>query len=97
MFGSRNRYASSLGSGVLVSADGYVVTNNHVLGEGNAEVTVALGDQRELQAQIVGVDSWTDLALLKVDATGPAGHPVGRFVEAEGRRMGDGRSATPFS
>ena len=70
MFGSRNRYASSLGSGVVVSADGYVLTNNHVLGQGSIErVTVALGDKRELEATIVGVDTWTDLALLKVSAT----------------------------
>jgi S1-C subfamily serine protease len=68
MFGSRNRYASSLGSGVIVSSDGYVLTNNHVVGEGEGEVTVALGDKRELPARIVGVDSWTDLALLKIDA-----------------------------
>jgi Do/DeqQ family serine protease len=70
MFGSRNRYASSLGSGVIVSPDGYVLTNNHVLGQGSIErVTVSMGDKRELEAKIVGVDSWTDLALLKVDAT----------------------------
>ena len=70
MLGSRDRYASSLGSGVVVSADGLVVTNNHVLGQGTiAEVTVSLADKRELQAKIVGVDTWTDLALLKVDAT----------------------------
>jgi Do/DeqQ family serine protease len=70
MFGSRDRLASSLGSGVVVSADGYVVTNNHVLGEGRVqEVTVSLADKRELKATVVGVDSWTDLALLKVDAT----------------------------
>jgi Do/DeqQ family serine protease len=71
MFGSRNRYASSLGSGVIVSADGYVVTNNHVLGEGTiSKVTVALADKREVQAQIVGVDPWTDLAVLKIDVRG---------------------------
>ena len=69
MFGSRERYASSLGSGVVVSSDGYVVTNNHVLGEGRIEeITVSLADKRELKAKVVGVDSWTDLALLKVDA-----------------------------
>jgi Do/DeqQ family serine protease len=68
-FGSRDRYASSLGSGVVVSPDGFVVTNNHVLGQGTiAEVTVSFADKRELQAKIVGVDPWTDLALLKVDA-----------------------------
>jgi S1-C subfamily serine protease len=70
MLGSRDRYASSLGSGVVVSADGLVVTNYHVLGQGAIEkVTVSLADKRELQAAIVGVDTWTDLALLKVDAT----------------------------
>ena len=69
-FGSRDRYASSLGSGVVVSPDGLVVTNNHVLGEGNVkEVTVALADKRELKATIVGVDTWTDLALLKIQAS----------------------------
>jgi Do/DeqQ family serine protease len=71
MFGPRNRYASSLGSGVIVAADGYVVTNNHVLGEGQiTKVTVALADKREVEATIVGVDSWTDLAVLKINASG---------------------------
>ena len=69
MFGYANRYESSLGSGVLISADGYVVTNNHVVGQNNAEVTVSVGDRRELRAKIIGTDSWTDLALLKVDGT----------------------------
>ena len=69
-FGARDRYASSLGSGVVVSPDGYVVTNNHVLGEGRIDkVTVSFADRRELDATIIGVDTWTDLALLKVDAT----------------------------
>jgi Do/DeqQ family serine protease len=70
LFGYGNRYESSLGSGVIVSSDGYVITNNHVVGQGSAEVTVSIGDRRELRAKIIGVDSWTDLALLKVDATG---------------------------
>jgi serine protease Do len=71
MFGSRNRYARSLGSGVIVSNDGLLVTNNHVLGEGSfPEVTVSLADRREVNAKVLGVDSWTDLALLKIDGTG---------------------------
>ena len=68
MFGSRNRYESSLGSGVVISSDGYVLTNSHVVGQRAAEVTVGLGDKRELRARVVGVDPSTDLALLKVDA-----------------------------
>jgi Do/DeqQ family serine protease len=72
MGATRERYASSLGSGVVVSPDGYVVTNNHVLLEGPGridKVTVSFGDRRELPAAVIGIDSWTDLALLKVDAT----------------------------
>ena len=69
MFG-RSRAEQSLGSGVVVSADGYVVTNNHVIGDDVAEVTVTVGDHRDVKAKIIGVDSWTDLGLLKIDATG---------------------------
>ena len=66
----RSRAQQSLGSGVVISADGYVVTNNHVIGEGDTEVTVTVGDRPEERARIIGVDSWTDLALLKIEATG---------------------------
>jgi serine protease Do len=66
----RSRAQQSLGSGVVISADGYVVTNNHVIGEGDTEVTVTVGDRREERARVIGVDSWTDLALLKIEATG---------------------------
>ena len=69
MFG-RNRAEQSLGSGVVISPDGLVVTNNHVLGDDVAEVTVTVGDHRDIKAKIIGVDSWTDLALLKIDRTG---------------------------
>ena len=68
MFG-RSRAEQSLGSGVVVSADGYVVTNNHVIGDDVAEVTVTVGEYRDVKAKIIGVDSWTDLGLLKIDAT----------------------------
>jgi serine protease Do len=53
---------------VVISPNGLVVTNNHVIGEGVAEVTVSL-DRRDMPAKIVGLDPSTDLALLKVDAT----------------------------
>lgn len=69
MFG-RSRAESSLGSGVVISTDGYVITNNHVLGDDVAEVTVTVGDHRDMKAKIIGVDAWTDIALLKIDATG---------------------------
>jgi serine protease Do len=70
-FFGRSRAQQSLGSGVVISSDGLVVTNSHVIGEGrNAEVTVTVGDRRDVRAKVLGVDSWTDLALLKIDATG---------------------------
>jgi Do/DeqQ family serine protease len=65
----RERRQQSLGSGVVVSADGYVLTNNHVVGSAAAEVRVGLADKRELRAKIVGTDEWTDIAVLKLDAT----------------------------
>jgi Do/DeqQ family serine protease len=67
-FGYRQRREQSLGSGVVVSSDGYVLTNNHVVGNARAEVTVLLPDKREMRAKIVGVDEDTDIAVLKVDA-----------------------------
>ncbi|MEQ1760883.1 MAG: trypsin-like peptidase domain-containing protein [Vicinamibacterales bacterium] len=76
MFGSRRSVESSLGSGVIISADGYILTNNHVVaGESGRisieqlpAISVSLGDGRELNATIVGVDAATDLALLKINA-----------------------------
>jgi len=74
--GPRRGVERSLGSGVIVSEDGLVLTNNHVVaGESGRislrqlpAVSVALGDKREVEARIVGVDPATDLALLKIDA-----------------------------
>jgi Do/DeqQ family serine protease len=70
MFGGRSRPQQSLGSGVIVSPDGYMVTNNHVIGDDVEAVTVVLADKREVSAKIVGTDQYTDLAVLKVDLTG---------------------------
>jgi Do/DeqQ family serine protease len=72
MAGDRSRRELSLGSGVIVSADGYILTNNHVVGQQGrgSQVTVVFGDKREVRAQVVGIDEWTDIALLKVNLTG---------------------------
>jgi Do/DeqQ family serine protease len=74
-FGSRRGVENSLGSGVIVSNDGYILTNNHVVtGEDRRvtieqlDVTVALADKREVPAQLIGSDPATDLALLKINA-----------------------------
>ena len=70
IFGSRNQLARSLGSGVLISADGYVVTNSHVIGSEKADVTVVFADKHEAPARIIGIDKATDLALVKVAKPG---------------------------
>ncbi len=74
MFAPRDRRSLSLGSGVIISADGYIVTNNHVIGENvraaATEVTAALADKREVRGKIIGVDPTTDIALVKVNLTG---------------------------
>ena len=59
----------SLGSGVIVSADGYVVSNEHVVGNARAEIRVTLPDGRELPAKVVGVDEISDLAVIKLNET----------------------------
>ena len=58
---------TSLGSGFIISADGYVLTNNHVV-EGADQVVVRLSDRRELDAKVIGTDSEYDIALLKINA-----------------------------
>jgi len=69
-FGSRDRRSLSLGSGVIISADGYVVTNNHVVGENMSEIKVALPDKREVRGRLIGTDAATDIALIKLNTTG---------------------------
>ena len=64
--GDRQREAQSLGSGFIISDDGYVLTNNHVVADAD-EIIVRLSDRSELQAKLVGTDPRTDVALLKVE------------------------------
>ncbi|MGL4315944.1 MAG: DegQ family serine endoprotease [Pseudomonas sp.] len=64
--GGRQREAQSLGSGFIISDDGYVLTNNHVVADAD-EILVRLSDRSELQAKLIGADPRTDVALLKVE------------------------------
>ena len=87
----RTREAGSLGSGFIISADGYVVTNNHLIqgvtGTGTVDtVTVTLTNRREYTARIVGRDQASDLALLKIDATNL---PYVNFGDSTRTRVGD--------
>jgi len=70
MFGARDRRSMSLGSGVIISPDGYIVTNNHVVGENMREITVTLPDKRDIKGKVIGTDPATDIALLKIGVTG---------------------------
>lgn len=74
------------GSGFIIDEDGLIVTNNHVIQEAD-QVTVTLNDGRSFDAEIVGTDPDTDLALLKVDTDETL--PVARFAEADDVRVGD--------
>ena len=83
------------GSGFIIKPDGYILTNAHVVGNGG-EVTVRLTDKREFKAKVIGADPRTDVALVKIDATGlpvvPIGDPskarVGEWVAAIGSPFG---------
>jgi len=72
----------SLGSGFIISKDGYVITNNHVI-DGADEVLVKLNDRRELIAEVVGKDKSSDIALLKVDADNLPVLPLGQSEEVK--------------
>jgi len=64
---NKTRSGTSLGSGVIFSSDGYILTNQHVIGDTNLSVIVELYDGQKLKAQIVGIDKGTDLAVLKIN------------------------------
>ena len=93
--------SKSLGSGFIISSDGYILSNAHVVADAD-EVTVKLTDKREFKAKVIGSDRRTDVALLKIDATGlpkvtlgnPAKLKVGEWVVAIGSPFGFENSVT---
>ncbi len=74
------------GSGVIISEDGYILTNNHVV-EGAKEVTVTLSDKNEYKAEVIGLDPKTDLAVLKIETQN--GLPAAALGNSENLRVGD--------
>ncbi|WP_410055035.1 S1C family serine protease [Microvirga sp. Mcv34] len=94
------QFGQALGSGFFISADGYVVTNNHVV-ENGSQVTVTMDDGKELSAKVIGTDPKTDLALLKVDGNdfpyvrlAPQKARIGDWVLAVGNPFGLGGTVT---
>ena len=93
--------AKSLGSGFIISGDGYLLTNYHVVKEAD-EIIVRLSDRRELKAEVIGFDQRSDIALLRIDATGlpvarigkSSALEVGEWVLAIGSPFGFDHSAT---
>jgi serine protease Do len=88
---SVTRKAESLGSGFIISHDGYVVTNNHVISAGQQGATVesikvTLPDRREFTAKLIGKDAQSDLAVLKIEGTNL---PFVKFGDSNGTRVGD--------
>ena len=97
----REQETQSLGSGFIISSDGYIMTNAHVVDHAD-KITVRLTDKREFRAKVIGADRRTDVALLKIDATGlpkiTVGDPnklkVGEWVVAIGSPFGFDNSVT---
>ena len=93
--GPREFHSQSLGSGFVISGDGYILTNAHVVDAAD-EITVKLNDKREFKAKVIGADRRTDIALLKINAAGlqavrfgdPGRLKVGEWVVAIGSPFG---------
>ena len=84
----KSQINTSLGSGVLFSSDGYILTNQHVIGDKNQNVIVELSDGRKINAKIIGIDKGTDLAVLKVDL-GDQVYPSIEIEDSDKVQIGD--------
>ena len=88
--GPQSNIEHGLGSGVIISPDGYIVTNNHVI-DGAVDIHVTMTDRRILPAKLIGVDRLTDLAVIKVDATNLPSVPLG-----DSRQLHPGQTVLAF-
>jgi serine protease Do len=77
---ARPQIEHGMGSGVIISPDGYIVTNNHVI-EGAVDIRVTTSNRRVMDAKLIGADPLTDLAVLKVNATGLTSVPLGDSLD----------------
>ncbi|MGA3028932.1 MAG: DegQ family serine endoprotease [Bryobacteraceae bacterium] len=97
----RERVSHALGSGVVVSPDGYILTNNHVV-DGATDIKVSFSNQKEIPAKVIGTDAASDIAVIKVDQSNlptlplgnSAGAQVGDIVLAIGNPFGLGQTVT---
>ncbi len=78
-----------VGSGIIISPDGYIVTNDHVV-DGATNIRVTLNDRRVLNGKVIGVDKLTDLAVIKVNASNLPSHCLGRLDQAAAGTNGAG-------
>lgn len=85
LWGANNSLSSSSGSGVIISPDGYIVTNNHVIEEGD-DIEVTLNDKREFEAKVIGTDPSTDMALIKIKGDNL---PYLNFGNSDSLRVGE--------
>jgi serine protease Do len=81
----RSERATSLGSGVVVSPDGYIITNNHVV-DGSTDVKVSFADKEEYPAKVIGTDKYTDIAVLKINKNNLTTLP---FANSDRAEVGD--------
>jgi len=81
----QNEEPSSLGSGFIISADGYILTNNHVV-DGADQVIVRLSDRRQLEAEVIGTDKRSDVAVIKIEAEEL---PVAKIGSSENLKVGE--------
>ena len=84
--GSKKHRQIGTGSGVIISSDGYIVTNNHVI-DGASDIEITLNNRKKLKAELIGTDSKNDIALLKIESTEPL--PYIPFSDSDNLKIGE--------